>query len=402
MPLSRTLLLFTLFLGFSSQVFSQCSGSMTIVNPGEGARVSSHFQIDAAVASSCSVAAVHVYIDSRLQFAQFAQAALSGKFNAAPGLHTVVIQAWASDGKIFSKTVHVTVDKQEPSTCTTAFDPNVKVCQPVNLLETKDGVLLHAAARSTVSTVVLLQAFVGGQLRAAGHDANATEIEATLTLPRGLQNINVVAKTSNGLEFQNQANVQVVSATTVCQPPFLSNLTPTGGDEPEFPPFLVAADAAGCPITALRVYVDDQLFYSQSNQKIFEGRLTIGPGQHRVVLQGWNSQGTTSKKLVNIDVTGTPEPVCIPDADPGVIICQAEVVENNYVILFTGTSVAPKSAFTALRIYVDGSARATFYGFAAQRGITFLRMGRGTHKVVANAWTQKGEVVSDTATVTIP
>jgi len=69
---------------------------------------------------------------------------------------------------------------------------------------------------------------------------------------------------------------------------------------------------------------------------------------------------------------------------------------------FAGTPAAPSSPVTALRIYVDHAARATFYRAAAERGITFLRMSRGIHKVTAVAWTQKGAVVSDTQTVTVP
>ena len=72
----------------------------------------------------------------------------------------------------------------------------------------------------------------------------------------------------------------------------------------------------------------------------------------------------------------------------------------NYVTLFAGTSLA--STYTALRIYVDNMARSTFYGFAAQRGITVLRMSAGIHKVTAVAWTQKGVVVTDTRTITVP
>lgn len=396
------MLLFFLCLGFSSQALSQCSGSITIVNPAEGAQVSSHFQINATASSSCAVASMHVYFDGRLQFVQFAQPVLSGRFNAAIGMHTVVVQAFASDGKVFNRTVHVTVNKQVASSCNPGSGPRVLVCQPVNLLENKGPVLIHAAARSPVSPVVSLQTFVSGKLKAVSSDANATEVDANLTLPRGVQNINVVAKTSNGAEFQNQANVQVVSSSTACQAPFISSLAPAGGDAPQFPPFLAAADSAACSITTFRVYVDDQLFYSQSNQKLFEGRLTIGPGQHRVVLQAWNSQGVTSKKTINISITETPEAVCIPGTDPGVTICQAEPVENRYVTIFAGTSLAPQSPFTALRIYVDGVNRATFSGFAAQRGITFLKMSGGTHTIIAKAWTQKGTVVSDTTTVTVP
>jgi hypothetical protein len=78
---------------------------MKITNPAEGATVNSHFQIDAAASSSCSISAVHLYIDNHLQFVQYKQAALSGKFNAKLGTHKVVVQAFASDGKVFDCSV---------------------------------------------------------------------------------------------------------------------------------------------------------------------------------------------------------------------------------------------------------------------------------------------------------
>lgn len=402
MFIARTFLLLVLALGFSTRALSQCSGSISITTPANGAIVNSHFQINAAASSSCAITTVHLYLDNRLQFAQYGQAVLSGKFNARIGMHTVVVQAWASDGKVFNKAVRVTVNNEVSSTCTPAFDPNVKVCAPLNLTESKGAVLLHAAARSTASPVVSLRAFAEGRLKAVTYNDNAAEMEAALTFPRGLHNINVMARSSNGAEFQNQTNIQIVSAASSCQAPFISNLTPTGGDEPEFPPFLVAADAAACSITSFEIYVDNRLFYSQANQKIFDGRLTIQPGEHNLVLQARNSQGAISKKAVKINVFGLAEPTCLPDTDPGVTICQAEVVENGYVIVFAGTPAQPASPFSALRIYVDNVARATFRDFAAQRGITFIRMGRGTHKIVAVAWTAKGQVVTDTRTVTVP
>jgi Bacterial Ig domain len=402
MFIARTFLLIALALGFSTPALSQCSGSIGITTPANGATVNSHFQINAAASSSCAITTLHLYIDNRLQFAQYGQAALSGKFNAKIGTHTVVVQAWASDGRVFSKTIRVTVSNEVSSTCVPAFDPNVRVCLPLNLTESKGSVLVHASARSSASPVVSLRAFSDGKLKAVSYNENATEMEAALTFPRGLHNINVVARSSNGAEFQNQSNIQIVSAATNCQAPFISNLTPTGGAEPEFPPFLVAADAAACSITSFEVYVDSRLFYSQSNQKIFEGRLTIQPGEHNLVLQARNSQGTISKKALKINVFGLEEPTCLPDKDPGVTICQAEVVENGYVIVFAGTPAQPASPFTALRIYVDNVSRATFRDFAAQRGITFLRMSRGVHNITAVAWTQKGAVVTDTRTVTVP
>lgn len=406
MFIPRAFFLVVLALGFSAQALSQCSGSMAVTNPAEHATVNSHFQIDAAASSSCSITTLHVYIDDKLQFAQYGQAVLSGKFNAGIGTHQIVVQAWASDGKVFNKTVHVSVNKEVTSTCLPAFDPNVNVCAPMNLSETKGMVLVHAAARSSISPVVLLQAFAGGTLKAASYNDNALEMEAALTLPRGLQNLNVVARSSNGSEFHNEANVQVVSAAANCQPPFISNIVPTPGDAPAFPVFLAAADAAACSVTSFQVYVDDRLFYSQSNQKIFEGRLTLEPGTHNVVLQAWNNQGVVSKKTVKINVFGLQEPTCLPAPGVGICVGLAGPVENNgYAMIFAAEPGAPAvvaSPFTALRIYVDNVSRATFYNFTAQEGITALHMSRGTHKVKAVGWTQQGSVVTDTTLVIVP
>lgn len=405
MFISRAFFLLILALACSTRALSQCSGSMAVTNPTDHATVNSHFQIDAVASSSCSITALHVYIDNKLQFAQYGQAVLSGKFNAGIGMHQVVVQAWASDGKVFNKTVHVSINKQVTSTCVPAFDPNVNVCAPANLAETKGAVLVHAAARSSISPVVLLQAFAGGTLKAAGYNDNATEIDAALTLPRGIQNLNLIARSSNGAEFHNEANVQVVSAASNCQPPFISSTVPTPGDAPAFPPFLAAADAAACPITTFQVYVDGRLFYSQSNQKIFTGRLTVEPGTHNVVLQAWNSQGALSKKAIKINVFELQEPTCLPSPGIGICVGLAGPVESNgYAPIFAGAPGAPAAAspFTAFRIYVDNLSLATFYDFAAQEGITALKMTRGKHQVKAVGWTQKGSVVTNTTTVTVP
>ena len=55
MFIPRGFFLAVLAFGFSTQAFSQCSGSMAITNPAEHATVNSHFQISAAASSSCSI-----------------------------------------------------------------------------------------------------------------------------------------------------------------------------------------------------------------------------------------------------------------------------------------------------------------------------------------------------------
>ena len=399
MSFARTLFLTSLIFGSAMQALSQCSGSVNVVNPVEGATVSSHFPIDAVASSSCSISSLHIYMNNVLQFVQYKQPALSGKFNAPLGKQTIVVQAFASDGTVFKKTVHVTVNQQVSSTCKPAFDPNVDVCAPIDLSEWKGPVLIHAAARSSVSPVVQLQAFAGGVLKAASFNGNATEIDAAFTLPRGVQSIDVVAHSSNGADFHNMANIQVVSAATSCQLPFISIGRPTPGEAVEFPVVFAGADAAACPITSLQVFVDGRLAYSQSNQKLLEGRLTIPPGQHTVTLQATNSQGAISKKAIQINVTGMQEPTCI---DGGGVCLSTEVITSRYVIIMAAPPANPPSPYTAMKIYLDGIVRAAFYGFAAQDGITFIQMKSGSHRVTAKAWRRDGTVLSASQTVTVP
>jgi hypothetical protein len=94
-------------------------------------------------------------------------------------------------------------------------------------------------------------------------------------------------------------------------------------------------------------------------------------------LQAFNSSGAFSKKSLNINVLADLEAMSVPNTDPGVLICQGEPAGNDYMNIMVATPVAPASPFSAVRIYVDGVTRATFYGFAAQRGLTFLHMTRG-------------------------
>ena len=397
MSIFRLLLLLTLVSLSSLFARASCTGSITVLAPKEGALVGSRFAVGASAISSCAIAAMHVYVDDRLQYEQF-QPNLSGRFLAEMGPHRVVIQAFAADGSVFKKLVHVNVTSQTPQACPPT--PLVRLCTPPRLFITSGPVGIRGAStKFTGIPLVGLEVIVGTSVIARTFHQNAAEVDVALMLPRGLQFVELFALLENNDGFLAGVPVQITSSAKQCEAPFLS-----GGISTNLPilfdEFFVAADSAACPIGSLRMFVDGSLQYAQSNQGLFDGRLVIEPGRHQFTVQATNSQGIVRQKTETIEASGPVGPICAPAHDPGVALCFSQQSPGFGHILF-GTPERPSSPVLAVRIYVDNIARAQFYNFAAQRGETELKMSKGSHRITVVAWTRRGDVSTDTITLNV-
>ncbi|HET8891893.1 MAG TPA: hypothetical protein VFQ41_23545 [Candidatus Angelobacter sp.] len=393
----RPLLLFTL-ISFSSLVArASCIGSITVLAPKEGALVGSRFPVAASAISGCAIAAMHVYIDDLLQYEQF-QPNLSGRFLAEMGPHRVVIQAFAADGSVFKKLVHINVTSQTPQACPP--DPLVHLCTPPRLFITSGPVGIRGATMK-ISGIpfVGLELIVGNSVIARTFNQNAAEVDVALMLPRGLHFVELFALLENNDGFLALVPVQITSSAKQCEAPFLSGGIPTNLPI-FFDEFFVAADSAACSIGSLRMFVDGRLQYAQSNQGLFDGRLVIEPGRHQFTVQATNSQGVVRQMTETIEASGPVGPICAPAHDPGVALCFSLQSPGFGHIQF-GTPERPSSPVLAVRIYVDNIARAQFYNFAAQRGETELKMSKGSHRITAVAWTRRGDVSTDTITLNV-
>lgn len=393
----RLLLLLTL-VSFSS-LFAQasCTGSITVLAPREGALVGSRFPVAASAISRCAIAAMHVYIDDLLQYEQF-QPNLSGRFLAEMGPHRVVIQAFAADGSVFKKLLHINVTSQTPQACPS--DPLVRLCTPTRLFITSGPVGIRGAStKFTGIPLVGLEVIVGNSVIARTFHQNAAEVDVALTLPRGLRFVELFALLENNDGFLALVPGQITSSAKQCEAPFLSGGIPTNLPI-FFDEFFVAADSAACPIGSLRMFVDGRLQYAQSNQGLFDGRLVIEPGRHQFTVQATNSQGIVRQMTETIEASGPVGPICAPAHDPGVALCFSQQSPGFGHIQF-GTPERPSSPVLAVRIYVDNIARAQFYNFAAQRGETELKMSKGSHRITAVAWTRRGDVSTDTITLNV-
>lgn len=58
---------------------------------------------------------------------------------------------------------------------------------------------------------------------------------------------------------------------------------------------------AGRTITAMHVYVDNQLLYAVKSPSV-NTSLQLTPGQHNVVVQAWDNSGTVYKTPVAVTV----------------------------------------------------------------------------------------------------
>ncbi len=395
----RLLLLLTLVSFSSLFARASCTGSITVLSPKEGALVGSRFPVAASAVSGCRISSMHVYIDNVLQYAQ-SQPNLSGRFLAGMGPHRVVIQAFAADGSVFKKLVRVNVTSQTPQACSPTPE-GVHLCAPPRLFISSGPVRISGAA-ATISGIPLvgMEVILGNSVIARTFHQNAAEVDVALTLPRGLQFVELFALQENNHGFVSPfVPGQITSSAKQCQAPFLSGGIPTNLPI-LFDEFFVAADSAACPIGSLRMFVDGRLQYAQSNQGLFDGRLVIEPGRHQFVVQATNSQGVARQITETIEASGPVGPICAPAHDPGVALCFSQQTPGFGHILF-GTPEKPSSSVLAVRIYVDNIARAQFYNFAAQRGETELKMSKGSHRITAVAWTRRGDVSTDTITLNV-
>ncbi len=80
--------------------------------------------------------------------------------------------------------------------------------------------------------------------------------------------------------------------------------SPTSGSTVSSPVHVVASASSSVPITAMKIYVDNNVAYSTSASKL-DTYLTMSAGSHSVVVQSWDSNGTVSKTGVNISVNTT-------------------------------------------------------------------------------------------------
>jgi len=114
-------------------------------------------------------------------------------------------------------------------------------------------------------------------------------------------------------------------------------------------------------------------------------------------VQAWNNRGQTGTSTRQINAEENIEAFCVPDKTPGVMFCQG----GEPPLIGVGTSSDPLVPITTARIYVNGVARADYYGNATVRSFMSIALPPGTYTFKAVAWNTAGQVFTATESFTV-
>lgn len=104
------------------------------------------------------------------------------------------------------------------------------------------------------------------------------------------------------------------TTVTVTAPRRVNILSPGEGSAFTSPVRFVASAESGSTVSAMQIYVDDQLVY-QGNGANVDARLTLLSGMRRVVIKGWDANGDFSRSM-NVNVRQNVSPVAVLSATP--------------------------------------------------------------------------------------
>lgn len=170
--------------------------------------------------------------------------------------------------------------------------------------------------------------------------------------------------------------------------------SPSNGATVSSPVHLVgSANGGSFPVTALRVYVDNQSAYT-TNAANLDTMVPMATGNHLVVVQAWNSNGQVFKAPMNVTVSGTTT------GSAGVSVSSpANGSTVSSPVQFVA-SAAPNSGrvITAMRIYADS--QSAFSANASSLN-TSLGLANGGHSIVIQAWDNTGAVYKTSLNITV-
>jgi hypothetical protein len=181
-----------------------------------------------------------------------------------------------------------------------------------------------------------------------------------------------------------------------CDPAITISVTRPIATEAE--PAVVSARAtSGCPVTLMRVYVDNKRIYEQHGPDAINARLIMGAGTHHVVIQAWNSAGKLARDERVILSTRDPvEPItgCEYGDATGAFYGGDQVPYSTNSPFRVGMAAITSGAkISSIRLYIDGINRAQTYGANAYcLPVAFFSAKPGTHFINVEAWDTLGHI----------
>jgi phosphatidylinositol-3-phosphatase len=338
--------------------------AVTVSNPMPNATVASPVHIQASTSDSSAVTAMQIYVDDVLKY-QVAGNVVNTHLLLALGQHLIVVQSWDAGGGIHKRGVDVTV--QAEAVVVTSPAPNAVVGPSVSVSASGNG----------QSPVTKMQLYVDG---VPGYVSSGSTLNTSTLLRTG--NHKLAVQSTDKLGALTTTTVAVTSAS-----PAVQILAPAQNTSTYSPISISATTQDPTPVTAVQIYVDNQLTYQVSGTGV-QAWLQMSPGQHYVVVQAWDAAGATYKSGVTINVSGVPITISSPAANATV----------NSPVIVAGSAPAASPVQT-MQIYVDN---ALVFASAGQSVNQALTMPPGQHYIVLKGWDLYGDNWYSGEYVTVP
>ncbi len=161
--------------------------------------------------------------------------------------------------------------------------------------------------------------------------------------------------------------------------------TPTNGSTVGTPTHFVASASSGNPVTAMRIYVDNNNAYTVSSSKI-DTYLSLSTGSHYIVIVAWDSAGASmAAPGVSVNVSGTTS------SGQGVLLWSPTDSSSWTSAVHFVASASSSAPITAMTVYSDGNGVFTTNSGSMD---TYINLAAGQHYIVVQAWDSTGRVIA--------
>src|SRR5215472_1654075 len=155
--------------------------------------------------------------------------------------------------------------------------------------------------------------------------------------------------------------------------------SPSPGATVGSPVQFVASASASTPISAMRIYVDNNSMYTVQASSL-DTYLNLGNGGHDVVIVAWDTNGNPYNQEETITVSGSAGG---GGGGSGVSISSPSSGSTVGAPVHVVASATFGGSVAAMRIYLDGS---NMYTVNAGSIDTFVNAGTGSHDLAVVAW----------------
>ena len=259
--------------------------SVTVSTPANNATVHSPTTIAASATSSQPISGWHIYVDSTDVYAASGVSSISPAISMNPGTHTVVVRAWDNTGAFGDQTLTLNV----------VSGVAVTVSSPANNASVSSPVATNASATSG-NAITGWRIYVDSNNVYTG--GPVTSINPGVDMTTGSHTVVVRAWDSTGAFGDQTLTLNVTSSSGVV----VSVTDPPDQATPSSPVTFNASASSGNTITCWHIYVDGVDSYSAGQVNSISPSLSIGAGQHTVVIRAWDSTGAFGDQTLTITV----------------------------------------------------------------------------------------------------